>query len=155
MNKYIVMATLLLAVHTGFAQETVKRNSIYAELGGPAGLYSLNFDRIVWAPLPWLKVAPGIGLSVYNNTVADFPIRISALLGPKSHHFELGLGAEPEFYWNKKYSSEYQTIYFGKIGYRYQQMQGGLQFQFAVTPMYYAGSDWNTGWFSLALGYAF
>jgi hypothetical protein len=34
-------------------------------------------------------------------------------------------------------------------------MQGGLQFQFAVTPMYYAGSDWNTGWFSLALGYAF
>jgi hypothetical protein len=155
MNKFIFMAGLLLAGQFVMGQNTLKRTSVYAELGGPAGLYSLNADHIIWEPLPWLKVAPGIGLSVFNNTVLDVPVRVSTLWGKRANFLELGLGAEAEWYGSYSSLPEFQTIYFAKFGYRYQANQGGMQLQLALTPLYYSSSDWYSGWFSLALGYAF
>jgi hypothetical protein len=132
-----------------------RKNIVYIELLGPAGVYSLNYERILIRPNRWFNLAAGAGFSVYNNHTFDFPVRAVLLAGPKSHKLELGGGFEPEFYSNKEYGSSSQLIWFLKIGYRYHKKNGGPLFGFAINPLFYPDTDWKQTWVSIDLGWNF
>ena len=154
--KAIILTILCIAGYNCIAREKPKQNSIYAEFGGPAGLYSLNIDQIAWEPFLWLKVALGIGLAVNNDIAIDVPVHLSLLAGRKSHYLELGTGIEPEYYRDIKYhTNDFQTIGFLKMGYRYQPARKGFTFQLALVPVTYFSNHWTKTWFSIALGYSF
>jgi hypothetical protein len=132
-----------------------KINTVYLEFLGPAGMYSLNFDRILYRPNKWIAFAGGAGISIYNNTTFDLPVRASLLTGRRASRLEIGAGLEPEMYFNSRYNSEVQLIWFYKIGYRYQRPNGGIMFEFAINPLYYAKSHWQSTWVDLGLGWTF
>ncbi|MFN8256518.1 MAG: hypothetical protein U0W24_12555 [Bacteroidales bacterium] len=152
-----VILNLVLLQGRLYAQNDtlVRKNNVYAELLGPAGVYSLNYERILLSQGRWFNLAAGAGFSVYNNFTFDFPVRAVLLAGPKSHKLELGGGFEPEFYSNKEYGSSSQTIWFLKIGYRYHKKTGGPLLGFAINPLFYPGTDWKQTWVSIDLGWNF
>jgi hypothetical protein len=157
LNVIIQLFILFVPVIDTLSQELPdeKINAVYLEFLGPAGIYSINYDRILYRPHRWLAVSGSAGISVYNNTSIDLPIRVTLLAGPKSHKLEVGGGFEPEAYLNSRYNSEIQVIWFYKVGYRYQRPKGGPMFEFAINPLYYAKSNWKSGWVCLGLGWCF
>ena len=139
-------------------QSSLHRNSIYLELMGLGGLYSLNYD---------LRVTPKIslraGISVWGFKELDllffqmddfkfrsFPIMVNYLLGIRSSRLELGLGIMPTyistggasfFYLLNTDEPTKVTIFpiVGTIGYRYQPEEGGLMFRAGLNPYLASG----------------
>jgi hypothetical protein len=151
--------SLLLTCQYNFSDaqnlQELKCNNIYIEFLGSAGMYSVNFERILAAPVKWVQISTGIGISVYNNTTYDLPLHTSILIGPRSSRLELGAGIQPEMYYYTDDASESQLIWFNRIGYRYQRRQGGFHFQCGITPVYYPKNNWKSSWFGLGLGWTF
>jgi hypothetical protein len=53
----------------------------YLQLLGPAGSYSLNYERGLPFTAGPLHFAASVGASIYNNTVVDLPIMAHVVLG--------------------------------------------------------------------------
>lgn len=145
------------------------RNAVYAELGGPGLLYTINYERFF---LPRLSVRAGFSLfgfreSGTGDTLGIFTLPLTAqyLVGSGSHHLELGLGLITGVMWSDLNSFD-RTEHFGLIaatatvGYRYQPPAGGLLLRVALTP-FYGGERFEpaglpvTPWGSVGAGYAF
>lgn len=131
-----------------------RRNTIYADIGGQAGLYSLNYD-ILFRMKKKVKHSFSSGLEIipvdkyYKVVIA--PVSYNFLLGKKNHHLELGLGftfffsrytAPPHSYYyytnsNSTYGHEVDYILFGslRIGYRYQKYTSKLFFRIYLSPL--------------------
>lgn len=148
------------------------RSSIYLELLGQGGLYSLNYD---------LKVSPKIslraGISVWGFKSIDFiffqmnefkfrsfPIMVNYLPGKRSSRLELGLGIMPTyistgggsvFYLIHSDEPTKETIFplVGNIGYRYQPEDGGIMFRAGLTPSLSSGGPGLS--FGISIGFSF
>jgi len=158
MKFYLVLSVLISTItETIYAQSELveKKNAVYAEFLGPAGVYSFNYDRILYRPHKWYAISAGAGFSVYNNITLDIPFHASVLVGPKSHKLEVGGGLQPEIYFNSKYETEKQLICFLKIGYRYQRLSGGPMLGFSINPLFYPKTNWHSTWVSIDLGWTF
>jgi hypothetical protein len=120
-------------------------NSIYAEVGGAGGLWSLNYDRLLGE-----HVAVRIGFSyVYLSTLSvgshlvSFPLVVSGLVGAPEHKFEFGIGATP-YYASaaisgstyKVYGTGFSVFGSGVLGYRYQPEDDGVMFRIGFTPLF-------------------
>jgi len=143
-----------------FAQEEAEvftaKNSVYVELGGNAGLYSLNYGRI-FHQHKRLKISGSAGLSYFRQSsgarsigISDYwtpvlPIEISAFWGKSRHHLEVGTGMT--FYSSRMliYNPDYpptnfqedillEAILFFRLGYRYQKPEGGFFFRVGYMP---------------------
>ena len=132
-------------------------NTLFVELGGPGGAYSINYERM----LPYsFGVRAGISY-LYVTTLAGFlkahvlfiPLAVSANLGRRNHAFELALGGTitycnasagigPITFMSEKGTSGVGTF---SIGYRYQPRNGGIQIRFGFTGAFGPG-------FGLGLG---
>ncbi|MBI4930746.1 MAG: hypothetical protein HY841_08290 [Bacteroidetes bacterium] len=131
-----------------------KRNTIYAELGGQAGIYSLNYDRIFRVNKK-VKNSVSFGLELFPSRY-DFilftPVSYNFLFAKKNSHLELGIGltifsnrykVNPNTYYTSPYISnstigrgtDYILFASPKIGYRYQRLQGGIFFKVAFSPI--------------------
>ncbi|SDG31083.1 hypothetical protein SAMN05421827_10589 [Pedobacter terrae] len=97
--KPILTALLFLFSLKAIAQDStltqphLKKNSIYAELLGNGGVYSVNYDRIFQVSNQ-IKIVPRVGFSTLED-VLIFPLEVNLLLSKSNtskNFFETGIG---------------------------------------------------------------
>lgn len=129
-----------------------RRNTIYAELGGQALAYSINYDRL-YRVNKKVKNSFSAGLEIidfswkYYSTILT-PFSYNFLFGKKRDYLELGIGLTSLF--NRHYNDPWEyypyeplhayrtSIYLftsPKIGWRFQPNRGGLFFRAAFSPV--------------------
>jgi hypothetical protein len=136
-------------------QSDTPKASLYLELGGTAGFYSINLDQIVFER-PAIKLAAHIGYSYYNGSI--IPAGISLLIGKETNYIEMGGSYAPYFPARQPFQSETSNFYSIQCGYRFQSAHGGLFLRFV--PMYLHGGTLGNSqpftkkfWFGLGIGF--
>jgi hypothetical protein len=138
MKKTLLILTLFLGqimLHGQTDSSTVlpKRNTIYVEVLGQGILNSLSFDRLYRVDhRVKTSFTAGVMLDPTNSRMA-IPISYNWLFGQKKSHLELGVGLT---YWREVYlGGPDNYVYFTpKLGYRFQQPNGGVFFRVTFTP---------------------
>jgi hypothetical protein len=166
--KCAIIVVLLFSSHMAFGQDSRSaNNSLYLELLGNGGLYSLNYDRMLTN-----NVGVRLGVSRFGFDAAtldqdlDAHAKISVstltfmtnyLVGKGKHCLELGVGAMGVFA-----SADVDGVGgvsgegfsgTGTIGYRIQPLDGGFLFRVGFTPAY--NKDGFSSWIGISLGAAF
>ena len=143
----VAACTTELYAQASSASFTAK-NAVYLEIGGNAGYYSLNYDRIVYQKGNF-RAAVRAGLGVIPTKFesktywgAMVPLELIGLVGRSKHFLETGLGFTP-FLFPARDLGSFERIYTGyklestipfRIGYRYQKPDGGFIFRVGYTP---------------------
>ncbi len=142
-----------------------KRNTIYFEIFGQGLINSINYDRLlVVNEKSTTSITIGFShwgylMSTSENKVTStgIPISFNYLYGKNNHNLELGIGVTQMFtkiemdmtsilspltslfseeITQIKSIDQISTTYFTpKIGYRYQQLNGGFCFRATLTPL--------------------
>ncbi len=116
-----------------------QKNDFHLELLGAAGLYSINYERVIVNGNK-LKTLASIGFS-YMGTKSwrgfIIPISINQLLSFKEHHIELGIGGSPNFVISNDFGETWAQFIFTRIGYRYQKPKGKFIFRAGAIPIVY------------------
>lgn len=154
--------------------ERAAKNSVYAELLGPGGLYSINFDRFVAE-----SVALRVGLSYISATATatgstgtasstatlmTLPLTVSYLgIGNPSHMFEIGGGIVGVYgsvtnEGGSTATSSDDVEGAGAAGtllagYRYQPPEGGFMLRVGLSS--FVGTTTSFAWPYLSLGGGF
>ncbi len=178
----VIFSLISFSINAQNLQEPVKRNTVFVELAGNSGsIYSINYDRILVSKEKW-KIAGRVGGSYLNSfdkfkkLEISMPLEISILRGKGPHYLEFGMGATPKIF---KYEmpgwrvNEIETIrnisvlLLPRIGYRYQQLNGGQFFKIGFTPFYgihhlktsegsnYKYTNSSPFWGGIAIGHTF
>jgi hypothetical protein len=119
------------------AEENISRNSVYIEIFGNAGLYSINYERRFNARFTGRIGFASFTSELYgdNTRITDFPLSVSYVTGTNKSHFEAGggilLGIKKEY----DISSTIVDL-IGFIGYRYQPAGKGILLRIGLTPFY-------------------
>jgi len=171
MKKLLLLLLCISMIGFGqtFAQRgTTTKSSVYLEIGGAAGLWSLNYDRELWEIKENFKLYSRAGLGMYSEfNGAGFPdviIPISnmVLLGEGTHRVEAG-GGITYYNWTLRdalkpdgFSRRYDLLGHLILGYRFQKPEGGLMFRVAYTPIIinYSNKPFEH-WAGGSIGYAF
>lgn len=141
----------------------------FIELGGNAGLYSLNIDRIYYYKEK-LKLSARLGFAPHFNGIYIEQIYVlenNFILFKNPHHLELGLGATLQRRYNEK-PDEVDTYFWENIlfsvwrcGYRYQKQEDGFFLRAGLTPVVMSNdalgfhSDYFQFWAGLSIGLSF
>lgn len=144
-----------------------KRNTIYLELLGQGGIYSVSGDRLFRIDKR-VKTSVSLGVTIFtnfnSNSFFGIPVSYNFLFGKKSSHLELGAGlsamvSTSNYLQYPKVGLPYYGVvknYFlsftPKIGYRYQKQKGGFFFRATFSPLitvfaYTTGSLYDDGIF--------
>ena len=166
MKKAILLSAGLFAVlffsRRAHAQEYA-RHSVYVEAGGNALAYSINYDRKFTDNISGrlgFMIAGGESEEPTNDQigVAILPVMANYLVGSGSHRLELGAG--PVLMVAGASTEEFGSIsgagFAGvttTFGYRYQPVEGGINFRIGLMPFYSDGRPQL--WGGLSLGYGF
>ncbi|MFD3000757.1 hypothetical protein ACFS7Z_10325 [Pontibacter toksunensis] len=124
-----------------FAQEFTQNfkafSAFYVEVGGNSDVYSFNYDRVLYQREKF-KTAARVGLGTNLFFLEDektlypvMPLELMALVGNNRKHFEGGLG------YTRRLTDDpdlLQSMYFARLGFRYQVPRGGLLVRVAFTP---------------------
>ena len=167
-----VLLSVLLSLFLGqtFAQsETAEKSSVYLELGGVAGLWSLNYDRELWEINESLRLNGKVGLGMFSEfNGAGFPDVIAPVSGMilwgKRHKVEAG-GGVTYVNWTLRHILVDGTVGFNRksdllghliLGYRFQKLEGGLMFRINYTPIIinYSNKPFEH-WAGGSIGYTF
>jgi len=148
-------------------------NSNYIELLGNAGLYSLNFDRVVLYRKKF-KISGRVGANIWPvgyNLEQAYVVENNYIFFDSPHHFEVGPGLTLQRKYNPvcsdtsqypKYS--WESVWFGmfRLGYRYQKEEEGFFFRFGLTPILYRKYNCATDippakwfWLGVAIGVSY
>jgi hypothetical protein len=115
----------------------------FIELGGNAGLYSLNIDRIFYYKEKF-KMSARLGFAPHFNSIYIEQIYIlenNFILFKNPHHLELGLGVTLQRRYNERPNEIdnyfWENLFFGtgRVGYRYQKQDDGFFLRAAITPV--------------------
>ena len=145
-----------------------QRNTIYFEFLGNGGLYSLNYDRIIYIHEK-IKISAKTGISYtpplfysYSH-VFKYPTSLNFIYG-KKNAVEIGIGYTPVFSLYKKdifKVYQYYSSTMVNVGYRYQKKAGGFFFKTGLT-LYLTKSNFtknhsinNISWLFVGLGHTF
>jgi hypothetical protein len=137
-------------------------NSLFVELGGPALVYSIDYERLLGQSN--LSVRVGFGFihltgtffgTHYNEEDISVPALLSYYLGTPTHKIQLGLGAvvrhrEDDF----DSGSSTAGLFTVALGYRYLPPDGGVNFGVAFTPMFGADPKFLP-WASASVGFGY
>ncbi|MDF2447789.1 MAG: hypothetical protein K0R26_293 [Bacteroidota bacterium] len=141
----------------------------YLELGGNAGLYSLNIERI-YHYREKIKLSVRIGFAPHFNGIYIEQIYITEnnfIFLKNPHHVEIGLGGTMQRRFNElpgkpdRYVWENIVFGVGRAGYRYQKQDDGFFFRAAITPVITSRdalgfhSNYFQFWAGLCLGLSF
>lgn len=177
MDKKLPFTILFLGLFlTASAQENpvpLQRNTLFVEIAGKGGFYSLNYDRILLDKGSW-RVAGRVGGMFYRSklnvvgtnyqTMVTLPFELSYLRGKRNHMVELGIGVTPVY---RKYDKVEQyspnILVFQptpSISYRYQKREGGMFYKATVISMFTYVKKYNSTrnfylhpWLGLSIGY--
>jgi hypothetical protein len=137
-------------------------NSLFVELGGPALIYSIDYERLLGQSNLGVRVGFGfIHLSGnffgthYNEEDISVPALLNYYLGTPTHKIQLGVGAvvrhrEDDF----DSGSSTVGLFTVALGYRYLPPDGGLNFGVAFTPMFGADPKFLP-WASASVGFGY
>ncbi|MBS1634752.1 MAG: hypothetical protein JST26_02440 [Bacteroidetes bacterium] len=145
------------------------RNAAFIELGGNAGLYSLNFDRILFYRDRFKSsIRAGFAPLPHGHYFEQaYVLESCFILFKNPHHLELGVGATVQRRYNEKpdNSGDYawENIWYSvwRCGYRYQPRDEGFFFRAGLTPVFMShdalGShpDYFQMWAGLSVGASF
>lgn len=160
------------------SQDSVAKNTIYAEILGNAAGISLNYDRVVLkkekyflsvgfgagaVPANLINDALNNGMPKAKYVVYGIPIFSNLSFGKKNNHIETGLGftfQQGMYGLGLKYSKTLFTVI--RLGYRYQKEKGGFFWKIGITP-FIPIKEFGTlsvpysivPWGGLAFGYTF
>jgi hypothetical protein len=154
MKKAILFALFLLSSNLVFAQRS---KIIYAELGGNALIYSLNFDTRFAHTNDGLGLK--LGVSFYRTDAVVFPVQLNYVIGKKNHAAELGAGIFPLISLTNNGNVFAPSI---AVVYRYQPTDNHFSFRVGWTPTFIKGDGGQYDfskvfwyWPGLSLGYKF
>ncbi len=147
-------------------KERTAKNSLYVELLGNGGLYSLNYERNLTDDVTarlgfsYLSLSASASDDSASVTFMSFPLMANYLLGGGNHHLELGAGAtvlyasgEVESGGSRSSGDGVGVAGTATVGYRYQPRDGGFLFKVGFTPL--VGSGGFLPWGGLSLGGVF
>jgi len=135
----------------------IAKNTVFVELLGNGGLYSLNYERLFPLRKNGLGLSARIGYAYWNSIQTSFknfsyqtiPVELSALYG-HTHKAELGLGYTPLIMRNGSLLYDTRHVLGLRIGYRYQKPEGGFFFKCGIMMGTYIGRYANDGVFSFS-----
>lgn len=145
------------------------KNAGFIELGGNAGLYSLNIDRIYYYKEK-LKLSARVGFAPHFNGIyieQEYVLENNFILFKNPHHLEIGLGATMQRRYNERPSQIdnyfWENILFGvaRCGYRYQKQDDGLFVRAGLTPIFMSNdaegfhSNYFQFWAGVSVGVSF
>jgi hypothetical protein len=138
--------------------------AVFAELGGPGGFPSLNFDtRLAKSAKGWgLRIGVG-SLNDQDGEGFSIPVAFNYLAGKRSHFFEMGIGAgfyhftehnESSFF---DFPEENSVIPFVWLGYRFQPEEKRFFFRAGLNQFLQSGTGefMNFPLPALSFGYSF
>jgi hypothetical protein len=157
---------------------TLKRHSVYFELGGTSLLYSFKYDYLM---KQWnrLSINYGLGFSflpkeknyIANGRQITLPMQLSGLYGKNKSKLELGVFMTPlisippkkEGYYEQTKGKRHANFFGTSVGYRFQKKEGGLFFRTYFLAIYFAdGFDKNNRiiysflpWGGIGIGFTF
>lgn len=151
------------------------KNSVYAELGGNGGLYSVNYERFVIDDvtarigLMYMQLGAtatsGPATATANVSWFAAPLMVSYLgIGGLNHKLELGAGAVVMYFSGGVSTFSATTRASGTViapsatvGYRYAPTDGGFNFKVGFTPLLIsvAGQTSFLPWAGISGGYGF
>jgi hypothetical protein len=127
-------------------------NANYIEILGNAGLYSINFDRVlIYSKMT--KVTGRIGAMIWPvgyNIEQAYVFENNYFFFDGDHHLEIGPGVTLQRKFNPVCSDttefpkyKWENVWFGmfRLGYRYQRQDEGFFFRFGLTPIFYRKYD--------------
>jgi hypothetical protein len=129
-----MLATLLLSSEV-FADEGVTaKNTIYLEGGGPAGVYSVNYERRI------SDINLRAGFSYWGNSyfsLTAIPLGVNYIgIGGTHSHLELGGGATIVVINGDSFLGDSAGAFgWGLVGYRLQPPDGGFNFRVGALPL--------------------
>jgi hypothetical protein len=114
--------------------------ALYAELGGPGGFLSFNYDTRLTRSFKGFGIRAGFGLLFDADNVGyTIPVALNYLLGDNAHFFELAAGGSFHHFEIRNQDSWFhfpKTNFlapFGWIGYRYQPVERKFVFRAGLT----------------------
>lgn len=164
----IIIASNLLCSLTMFAQQTdIEKNSIYAELLGNGGVYSINYDRTFQID-KGIKLVPRIGFATIQDIII-VPFEVNVLLSRdymSKNFFETGIGLtllKPTNQFSGEiitingynYNFENKTVNTPLViraGFRHQRPTGGLMYRTGL--LLFTGTE-TLFTIGIGLGYTF
>jgi hypothetical protein len=155
--------------------ERVAKNSVFVELGGNAGLYSLNYERFfldevgLRVGLMYMSVSgtstSGTGTVSASASWFGAPLMFSYLgIGGENHKLDLGAGVVLMYLSAGASTFDATASANGLLvagtatfGYRYVPMNGGFNFKAGFTPLFFqsAGKTYFLPWAGISAGYGF
>jgi hypothetical protein len=146
-------------------------NTIYAELLGNAGTYSLNYERMIQDNIGLRIGASYFGLSVQSpskdSTIStssfSLPLMGMYFVGTEASRLELGLGVTVSSASGKVTSVTNGETSAGGLGaiitstiaYRLQPPQGGFNFKIGATPFFSPATGTFQLWGGISAGFGF
>jgi hypothetical protein len=185
MKHSAIGLALLGLTSTAFAQEpgapaplaekSTAKNSLYAELGGNSGWYSINYERFIMPDaairvgVSYMSVTAsagtGMNSSSANATWATVPIMFNYLgLRAGSHALELGGGVNMMYFSGSAATFDATAMSSGvvpvgaaTIGYRFSNPDGGFVFRAGYTPLIFLTTEQKDifHWGGMSFGYRF
>lgn len=113
------------------------RNAYYVEVSGTSDTYSFNFDRMLYQRYNFkAMLRAGVGTNLFfqkeePGVYPIVPVEALGMIGATQNHIEFGLGYTRRF---TDHPDLLQNMYFGRVGFRYQDPRGGLVVRLGVTP---------------------
>jgi hypothetical protein len=176
MLSRILCVVLIMISSYGWAQKSSSdivdlKHAAYLELGGTAGIWSLNYDLMA-LNISNFKVGARLGLGMLGENYAEtsvdvhVPLTVNFMYAFKEkHHIELAVGAHFRSYEIRSVKFAEDTGFKRKsevlgnysIGYRFQSPDGGFVFRVAYSPSFYQDGIYfrYEHWAGLSVGYAF
>lgn len=149
--KALLISILLFSFISASAQDEdekeFRKNTVYLELLGNGGYYSLNYDRI-FEIKPKIKISTRIGFTYFPDLFGNGFRQVGPLtevsilysLFNNKHFLELGSGLSyfhQGYMINPGYTYNEAVLFFiPRLGYRFQQPNGGLFFKIGFLPIY-------------------
>ncbi len=167
--KYLIPLLFMICIFDE-AHAQKGTHTFFGEGFGPGGVYSINYDKILFSTEKALY-SIRIGTSGYYREVdtnkkalsIGFPLMFNRLKPQKNinHNFEIGAGIGTRWahYGDELTKTVKRRLFFGLfgfIGYRYQKPTGGLMLRAGWNPVYSIFDDWFLWyWPAFGIGYSF
>lgn len=183
MSKPTIFFLFFLFFNTtiSYGQFQHPTQSVFVEFGGPAFIYSFNYDfRFDKEKLQSWGMRVGAGGYATSNSYGNgsnsdalltIPFQVTRLFGSKRHFFEVGGGATFIYARSTSFSGSNQNVsndfdfilnsgetpsFMGtlNLGYRKIPENGGFTFRANLTPIFNQNGFWPI-WAGVGFGYAF
>lgn len=176
MTSRIICVVLIAICSLGWTQKSTAqivdlKHAAYVELGGTAGMWSVNYDLMA-LNINNFKIGARVGFGFltegYEGTTIDLHIPLTANFMyaiHKGHHVELSIGTQIASYEIRSIKSPTEIGWTRKtealgnysIGYRFQSPDGGFVFRASYSPFFYQDGIYfrHEHWAGVSLGYAF